>query len=667
MSAARAALHGAALGALAALLTLLPAEIALILARLPEPRDPWTIPTLAAALLGLLLPGALAAGAALGLSTATLTAHPRLNRVRPLLPGIAAAALLAALAGAVLWPAAVEAHATRVALLLAAWTVAWTALRATPLLRHTPLHLRLLTVAAVATLGSLAALAARLDEQPAPRDAIAHHGPLTRPLLLALQRLEDRDNDGFSAWFGGGDCAGLDPRRHPQAPEIADNALDDNCDGHELTRADLIQEAAERLHHALPLPANLPTPQATPTPPDPDATPPQEPPPTSILLITLDTLRPDVVGAFGASPSMTPALDALALRGVVFERTWAQGPLTKASVASLLAGRYFSEVHRTPDAWVKLRPENDTLPERLQRASYATVGVASHPYLAGVNGYDQGFDVLHNVAREGPERSWQADRAAERAIQELRRLDAAPTPFFLWVHLLDPHHPYLPHASLREHAALPLADALHPAADRWERYRAEVFWTDLQLAAILRAADALNPERPLLIAAHADHGEGFGLHGYDYHGQSLFEDQLRVPLILAGRGVTPGRTRAATTLLDLHATLLDAARLPLPPDSTTGAPRSLLPALRGEALPDRPVFAEMVPDDTHSDQKMVVAWPWKLIHSRTHQTWQLYHLERDPEELKNLALSSPRELRRLRRLLERFAQEGLHEQTPAPL
>ncbi len=655
MSAGRAAARGAALG-IAALPLLTVAELALIHRRGGSPGDLWEVALVAALLLGLLWPLGSLLGAGLGVAAQRLA-----PRVRQSLLPLAALALLGGLGVAVLWPAALEAPPLRVGLLLAGWGVAWVGLSALGALRGPWGQRWLLGVGGALALWSWVFLAARLPGWSLARGALVQHATLAAPLLRGLQQLEDRDGDGWSAWFGGGDCAPEDPRRSPGASEVAANGVDEDCDGADLPLTPVVELASAQLRRALPRLDRLAWAAAPAAPEAPPAAPPVRP---SLLLITLDTVRPDVVGALGASPSMTPRLDALASRGMVFERVWAQGPLTKASVASLLSGRYFSEVDRSTDPWVKLYPENVLLAERLSEAGYRTVGVTSHPYLASHNGYGQGFEVLHNVAREGRERDWQADRVSARAVEEAQRLGADPAPFFLWVHLLDPHHPYVPHPKLRRQAGFPLPGALEHDAGRWERYQAEVFWTDLHLGAVLEAAASLQDARPLVIAVHADHGEGFGEHGYEYHGQALFEDQLRVPLVIAGSGVEAGRCATPVGLLELHATLLEAAGITVEARRGVGAAQSLWPALRGEALEEGPVFAEMVPDGTHSDQKAAVVWPWKVIHSRTHQTWQLYNLQDDPGETSDRYRAEPEVAARLRRVLEAFMQEGLSEVAP---
>lgn len=634
---------------------------------------------------------ALAAGAALGVAWPRVAAALRRSAPwRTVAVVTLAAVVLAGTGLGITVPEVLELRLARTALLAVGWVGLWAGLRlavepradrpAIPIRAALPLLLRAAAVVAVLLLWSTAFAAFRLDSAQTTRAAALQHAPISGVLLQQVQQVVDLDGDGYSPVFGGGDCDDHAPSRHPSAVEIAGNAIDEDCDGDDLAMSSVALAAADRVEAARVQGASAAAHATSPSIPAPDPIPsiPQSETPDpwtrpvprrSVILITVDTLRADYVGALGRTPSPTPHIDAVAADGVVFTNARAQGPMTKASVASMMAGVYFSEVHRSTHAWVKVLPANELLAEHAHDAGYRTVGVASHWYLSDLNGWEQGFDRLHNVARENLDRLWHADHATDLAIIELERLvKEGGVPFLLWLHLLDPHHPYVPHESLSQDDPRGLP-GFTPGDTKEERYLAEIIWTDRQVGRVLRWLTAHQIDDEVVVVIHSDHGEGFGEHGYEYHGQSLLDDQLRVPVIIRAPGVPASRIDAPISLLDLNATLVALVeQVPLseqPVDTATpGRPSSLWPAMYGQPLPERPIFAEMVQDDNHSHQVAVVDDHRKLVHSFTHNTWELYDLTADPGEQRNLYEVEPRESARLRRLLRRFERDGLHPVEP---
>jgi arylsulfatase A-like enzyme len=372
-----------------------------------------------------------------------------------------------------------------------------------------------------------------------------------------------------------------------------------------------------------------------------------------IVLVTLDTVRPDFTGIGGADPSPTPSLDRFAETAVHFQNAYAQGPLTKASIGSMMTGKYFSEVRRSPDQWPVIHKEETLLAEGMRTAGYRTTAITSHPYLTARFGYGQGFEKMENFPpKPGRGWFWTADRVVTAAIAEMKRLEDER--FFLWVHILDPHHPYLLHPSV-----------VAKNNTQKERYRAELKWTDWQLGRLLEAIP-----KDAVVVIQSDHGEGFGEHGYSFHGQQLYEDQIRVVLVVRAPGAKVGVRPRPVMLLDLYPTLLAIARgTPLAEQVPTqdfglGDPISLVPTLIGARLPSRPVFTEMVPDNKLSSRKGVVQGQWKLLRSITYNTWQLFDPKNDPGEQINLINENKEQLAKMRTLLDRFTTEGLTEQRP---
>lgn len=295
-----------------------------------------------------------------------------------------------------------------------------------------------------------------------------------------------------------------------------------------------------------------------------DAAPGAERPPTpDVLLVTLDTVRADRLGSYGWPHARTPNLDALARRGVRFERCDTAVPVTLPSHATLLTGLLPPRHGVRDNGTFALGPEWTTLAERFRSAGYDTGAVISAVVLARRHGLDQGFRIYdddlgagYTAATQVSERS--AEAATDAALALLAKLER---PFFLWVHYFDPHEEYRPPTRF--------ADLGGPS----RLYDGEIAFVDEQLGRLLAA---LPPET--LVAAVGDHGEMLGEHGERTHGLLPFAGARRVPLIVAGAGVPRGVVdRCLARTVDLPPTLLALAGLATPPD-LDGEPLLPLPA-----------------------------------------------------------------------------------------
>jgi len=454
------------------------------------------------------------------------------------------------------------------------------------------------------------------------------------PLLLGVRATLDRDGDGHAALLGGGDCDDGDPTVFPGATDLPGNGVDEDCFGGDLR------------------PPVPPPPRPPPPPPTPDRTGPAPGKRWSFLLITVDTVRWDRVGTYGHDRPTTPTIDAFAEGATVFERAWAQAPQTKASVPSMLAGRYFSEMWRSKDLWVRVHPDNPLFPEVLQRAGWRTVGIMAHPFFRPRHGCHKGFEVWDlSVVKRFRSKLAVSDTSThvtDRAIEVLDRFDDSPDPLFLWVHYYDPHHPYVRHEGGPRFGRRSI-----------DRYDGEIANADRHLGRLLDHLEGTRFAKESVVIVHSDHGEGFGEHGYVYHGIHVFEDQLRVPLIVRVPGQPGRRVSTPVAILDLAPTILELAGLePERPMQGT----SLVGWLFGEPPPSRPpVFCEMVKDSKHSSRKVLIDWPWKLHHSVTYNYYELFHLEEDPGERKNRIKHDPEVYARLRERLRTWMASELEE------
>ena len=161
---------------------------------------------------------------------------------------------------------------------------------------------------------------------------------------------------------------------------------------------------------------------------------------------------------------------------------------------------------------------------------------------------------------------------------------------------------------------------------------------------------------------HSDHGEGFGMHGYLHHGQHLYNDQVRVPLIIHGPGIASRQIDTPVALLDVLPTILDLAGKSAPND-LPGI--SLIPFATETRIPEHPpVFIEMLKDPTHSDRRVVIDWPWKLQYGITFDEYTLFNLAQDPDEQFDLFARKPEVFKRLQKTLREWMSSSVRSVEP---
>ena len=359
---------------------------------------------------------------------------------------------------------------------------------------------------------------------------------------------------------------------------------------------------------------------------------------TSLLLVTIDTLRADRIGAFGYGAAETPHLDRLAARGARFARAQAPVPLTGPSHASLFTGQY-PPVHGVRDnVTFSLDDRHPTLAARLKARGYRTAAfVAAYPVAADF-GFARGFDEFHEDLHESPVPGQGAERPGnEVADQFIAWLEKpAPAPFFAWVHLYDPHAPYAPPPPYRERfAARP--------------YDGEVAFADAQVGRILDALARAGRERDTLVVVLADHGESLGEHGEKTHALLIHEATQHVPLIVAGPGIAPRVVEERVGTVDVLPTVLKRLGIGAP----SGLPgRDLGPALEGRALPREPLYAESLFGRLNcrwAPLRAITDGDWKLVRGATSE---LFDLASDPSEMQDRSTADPERLEHLESLLE---------------
>lgn len=353
-----------------------------------------------------------------------------------------------------------------------------------------------------------------------------------------------------------------------------------------------------------------------------------------VVLISIDTLRSDRLPAYGHRAGATPAIDRLAADGILFESAWAQVPLTLPSHASLFTGLLPPASGVRSNLGYRLEPGRGTpLAVALAGRGYATGGAVSAYVLRRETGIAAGFETWDDAIAFSPEATLsELERAGERSVDAALAWlgGVADRPFFLFLHLFEPHFPYEPPAPFRERLADP--------------YDGEIAAAD---AAVGRLLDWLR-ERGLydeaVIVLLSDHGEGLGDHGEEEHGILLYRESLQVPLIvkLPGQRRAGERVERAVALVDVAPTLYELLEVPAPAGL---AGRSLLePPEPGEP---RAIYAETVYPRIHlgwSELRSMVDGRWQYIEGPDPE---LYDLARDPGQRENVLARERREYRRL--------------------
>jgi arylsulfatase A-like enzyme/Tfp pilus assembly protein PilF len=353
----------------------------------------------------------------------------------------------------------------------------------------------------------------------------------------------------------------------------------------------------------------------------------------NVLLVTIDTLRADHVGAYGADQAETPTLDGLAARGTRFETAISSSPLTLPAHAALLTGRHPPRLGVRHNGVYHLANEATTLAERFRAAGYATGAFVSAFVLSERYGLSQGFDVYDDeTGLEPAAPRGYLERDASAVTRSARAwLDERSEPFFAWVHYYDPHASYRPPAPFDERFG--------------ERpYDGEIAYVDSQLSVLLDVVAESTAENTLVVVT-ADHGESLGEHQEADHGFGLYDTVLRVPLVVRGPGVPAGRVvDDLVRSIDLTPTLLDLAGL-APIAEADGA--SLVPLLasgplaKSSAAEQRLAYAETLAPEIEFGWSPLFAVRSQRFHYVRAPRPELYDLEADPGQRVNLLEADP--------------------------
>ena len=388
---------------------------------------------------------------------------------------------------------------------------------------------------------------------------------------------------------------------------------------------------------------------------------PEQPP--NILLITVDTLRADHVGAWGYSRDTTPAIDALTEKSLVFERAYSPAPWTLPAVASLHTGLY-PTAHTIQRPRAALPSEVVTLAEILQREGWVTASVTSNSLLSERFGYGQGFD-FYDTGDAIDHAHISTPGVTQTARDHLANFAESEQPFFLSVLYFDPHYDWLSHGmgfaaesagrllggetihELRDMAAEGSGLSVEEISHIRDRYDEEVRFTDQGIGTLLFELEALGLSDNTIVLFTADHGEEFMEHGWLGHTRFLYDGMIHVPLaIYDPRTPQKGaRIAAPVSTVSVTPTLVELAGLDA--GKYAFGERSLAPLLSGEVdFPFGPVFSEVnfkAAQEKNNEKdahfKAVIDGATKFIRVPGKQIFEAYDTDMDPGEQSDLVQS----------------------------
>ena len=362
-----------------------------------------------------------------------------------------------------------------------------------------------------------------------------------------------------------------------------------------------------------------------------------------IIVISIDTLRADHLPVYGYTRVKTPAIDALARDGAVFERAYSHAPQTLPAHAAILSGRLPFETGVRDNVGFTVKPGERLLPQMLRERGFTTGGIVSAYVLRKETGIGQGFDFfdaemppsapelsIGQVQRDGGE----SEKIAEHWLDTIGTARA-----FLFLHLYEPHKPYAPPERFAQYAP----------------YDGEIAYTDEIVGRLVQYLKSHQLYDRSTIVLLADHGEGLGDHGEQEHGLFVYDEAIHVPLIIKQEGNVGGGRRIADLVqhIDLVPTILDLVKAPAA-GNLHG--RSLKPVLEGTGQLQPPtIYSEALYARYHfgwSELTAVTDERYRYIKAPREE---LYDLARDPRERSNLAEERPQPRQALRGALDRVA------------
>jgi arylsulfatase A-like enzyme/Flp pilus assembly protein TadD len=358
-------------------------------------------------------------------------------------------------------------------------------------------------------------------------------------------------------------------------------------------------------------------------------TPPRPAPRPNLLLVTIDTLRPDHLRCYGYEQIQTPRIDSLAADGIRFEQAYTPVPITLPSHTVMLTGTYPMMSGMHDFSGNNLNPEQATLATVLRARGYDTGAVIAAAVLDRRFGLNHGFDFYYdhfNFSRLAESNLDFMERPANEVIDQALKWLAKPRtrPFFLWVHLYDPHHPYSPPAPFNQTYKANLYDG-------------EIAFADTQLGRLLGYLKQRGVYDRTVIALSGDHGEGLGEHGEKTHGFFIYNSTLHVPLIIkpsADLKFSNHLVKKDVSLVDLMPTLLGVLRAPIPANVQGKNLAALV--LRGTEMETSPLYSETYLPRIHFNWSELRGFSAGNYHFIDAPKPELFDGIKDPGETHNL-------------------------------
>lgn len=365
----------------------------------------------------------------------------------------------------------------------------------------------------------------------------------------------------------------------------------------------------------------------------------------NVFLIVIDSLRSDHLGCYGYKRETSPEIDRIAEEGIKFEKVISQSSWTKPSVASLLTST-IPEVHRVKKIEDFFPSQETLLPTILKKFGYITGCIQTNPFLSSKSGFSQGFDYFIELFERAPGGYKPRTSKAIRAVFDW--LDhVGVNPFFLYLHLLDTHNPYAPPQGFNKFGS--------KAQDRFD---GEVHFVDYHIGLVREYLIIKDLQKKTLLIITADHGEEFEEHGHRYHAKHLYEEVLRVPLIISSPAIIPSGLSMPVQVrsIDIVPTILEL--LGIPPLARHQG-ESLLPLPNLAHSPERPAISQIGGSDRVKNGAELISLNsggYKLIWNKESDSKELYHLLIDPQEIHNIAQEEEEKCQELQSQLENFLQ-----------
>jgi len=420
-------------------------------------------------------------------------------------------------------------------------------------------------------------------------------GAVSRLVINSLSSVLDMDADGF-AWLIGGDCHPLDEKSNPLAMEIEGNSYDENCDGRD-TIAGLSSVEDPLDHMQFPL---------------------RKTKGASILFIIIDALRADHVSLYGYKRRTTPNLDRFSKKAFVFSNFYATGNHTGIAMPSLLTGLFpsdFPEAKRADWKSFILKSDIKNAADYFNVAGYETVFYKNHPMNRFVRSFGK---VNHRKSYK----TFPADELSREVIAEVKKhRGRSKKPVLLFAHYMDPHHPYMANERPARFGRTQV-----------DLYDAEISFVDESIETLLSMMGK-KKYRNWLVIITSDHGEGFYEHGSPHHGHQLYDEEVRVPLVMRVPGLKGKEVELTVGHMDLLPTMMQFAGIRIP-EMLRG--RSLLGYLslnERKGPPYRIVFSE-----TFREGSKYAAHDgtYSLIYDQEANVWNLFNRKNDIKQKKNI-------------------------------